>query len=427
MTSDVKNAIVNRSNALLPFYKCSPFYYIFIKNQNNIEVACVHGGFVNNLNDEEFIKLQNYQRNLNNKITDFNNNFEDVLNILNNENSSILWSRNYARLDEMNRPKCNILKFPFTVVGHCPTAMSKEFSNNDSFSYINQLLEERNNKIGYSQVACDTNLEGQRGCVALGCVNEEGRPELAFVDIAMSHAFFNNQIENKNRIIEVLKLFHNTKHESDNFYYNHISLVITTTNRYNNYLSPSSSTYNEEKIWFSKKINNSQISYEKKSKDTSPIESSDSLPEPSIIDSSSISQPDNLQIQSDNREKELSSEPSIIESPSTSESDNREKEISSSEQSKKDEEKSEPSKQNIETLTDEIINYISNNETFSDKTILNPEKYELDYYKFKTFINENKNWTPDKLNNIKTELLLKFSITNIDDILYAISLIDTLL
>jgi len=135
---------------------------------------------------------------------------------------SILWTRAYAK----NSNYCDTLVYPLTIVGHCPTSMSNH--NFDSFSNITTILDKRNNM--ELNTKCDTNLEGHRGCVALGCENEDNRPTLAFVDIAMSHAFFNETEINENRIVEILRLHHDSSKDSSKYYYNQISLVIIDKN-----------------------------------------------------------------------------------------------------------------------------------------------------------------------------------------------------
>ena len=59
-------------------------------------------------------------------------------------NNSILWARNYAKLNEINNTSnnCDKLSYPLTVVGHCPTSVSNHGSH--SFTYISQLLNKRN-------------------------------------------------------------------------------------------------------------------------------------------------------------------------------------------------------------------------------------------------------------------------------------------
>jgi predicted nucleic acid-binding Zn-ribbon protein len=236
----------NRSEALLPFYKCSPYYYIFLKNGDKIEVSGVHGEFIDikddgpPINKENFDKLQNLQNRLNQRITNFRQSIleTDTNNLLGDMNNSILWARNYAKLNEVNNTSnnCDKLSYPLTVVGHCPTSISNHGSH--SFTYISQLLNKRNKNLPSGE-KCDTNLEGHRGCVALGCENEsDKRPKLAFVDIAMSHAFFEPEEINKDRIIEILKLDHTI--DDPNYYYDKISLKIIDNN-----------SSKEEKIWSS--------------------------------------------------------------------------------------------------------------------------------------------------------------------------------
>jgi len=236
-----------RSDALLPFYKCSPYYYVFLKNGDKIEVSGVHGEFIDikddspPINKTNFDKLQDLQNKLNQRITNFRQSIleTDTNDLLGDDKNSILWARNYSKLnDEADNTSnnCNKLSYPLTVVGHCPTSMSNHGTN--SFTYISQLLEKRNKDISSGQ-KCDINLDGYRGCVALGCENEsDRRPKLAFVDIAMSHAFFEPTEVNKDRIIEILKLDHTIT--DPKYYYDTISLKIIDKN-----------SSKEEKIWSS--------------------------------------------------------------------------------------------------------------------------------------------------------------------------------
>ena len=235
-----------RSDALLPFYKCSPYYYVFLKNGDKIEVSGVHGEFIDikddstPINKENFEKLQTLQNKLNQKITNFRQSIieTDTNDLLGNINNSILWSRNYAKLNnevDNTSNNCDKLSYPLTVVGHCPTSISNHGSH--SFTYISQLLEKRNKDLPSGEKKCDTHLEGHRGCVALGCENEsDKRPKLAFVDIAMSHAFFEQEEVNKDRIIEILKLDHTI--DDPKYYYDKISLKIIDKN-----------SSKEEKVW----------------------------------------------------------------------------------------------------------------------------------------------------------------------------------
>jgi hypothetical protein len=234
-----------RSDALLPFYKCSPYYYVFLKNGDKIEVSGVHGEFIDikddgpPINKENFEKLQNLQNKLNQRITNFRQSIieTDTNDLLGDVKNSILWARNYSKLNnevDNTSNNCDKLSYPLTVVGHCPTSISNHGSH--SFTYISQLLEKRNNELPSGE-KCDTHLEGNRGCVALGCENEsDKRPKLAFVDIAMSHAFFEQEEVNKDRIIEILKLDHTI--DDPKYYYDKISLKIIDKN-----------SSKEEKVW----------------------------------------------------------------------------------------------------------------------------------------------------------------------------------
>jgi hypothetical protein len=183
-----------RRNCLKPFYQCCAYLLLSLSD----EIACVHGGFVGYVggafqDNTAFITAA--QIRIDGSPGKFDALTGAQLNALGTSNNGIifaggyevspLWSRWYAYSDEagvcshINRPE-NLYKL--TVVGHCQTGNSLFRSCcADAVGGHGQAILSR---VEYTRHNCDNG-----GCVMVGCMDPEGIPRLAFVDIAMSRAF----------------------------------------------------------------------------------------------------------------------------------------------------------------------------------------------------------------------------------------------
>ena len=210
-----------RRNALLPFYEISPFYLLSVLgNDNERKIACVHGG----LHSGKSPAIKNYTTILENLQIEVSANFlnrkddkfiaDKVMTMFQDkwiaeEQPGPLWTRSYA--DSISDSHCaEIAKtgYKLVVVGHCPT--------NIGFSRTEAVM-----KAG-PYAGCEHSPHGPvgDGCVVLDCPHSNGKPQLAFVDVALSYGFRNqeqiidmklknttaNPDGNRMRTVEMLKL-----------------------------------------------------------------------------------------------------------------------------------------------------------------------------------------------------------------------------
>ena len=217
--NDSYKIIKNKQKFLLPFYNCSPYFFIIIRYNDVNEVILVHGGIHNSedTNTEDIIKkLEEIQINV--LKTNLNTLDDNICNFFSDGFTSPLWTRFYAS----NSNACNKLfekennNNNLIVVGHCPTYSL----DSNKFCNIKKLMHD--DKSVY--VDCDDN----GGCVTIGCFNKsDNAPRLVFVDTAMSAAFARLPSVNSNpetRRSEFLLLTHdNTIHNSR--YYNSIKRI----------------------------------------------------------------------------------------------------------------------------------------------------------------------------------------------------------
>jgi len=169
-----------RRLCLLPFYMCSPYFFLRIED----EIAFVHGGLHSYYNSDIV--------NLAQDVSMFQTELDKTGNLstMSDEAHSLystlafpgpagltggpLWTRYYSlgKTDEV----CANLGNPFKmiVVGHCRTDQCNRTPGS--------LMNEISMKFGS---ACSNG-----GCVLLGC-DKAGAPQVGFVDISMSSAFRN--------------------------------------------------------------------------------------------------------------------------------------------------------------------------------------------------------------------------------------------
>jgi hypothetical protein len=215
--------IKNKQKFLLPFYNCSPYFFIIIKNNDVNEVILVHGGihYSRRTNTNSIInKLHEIQTKV--LKTNLNALNDDICNFFSDYNNSPLWTRFYAndinscdKLFESENDNNKLI-----IVGHCPT-----YNLQDSKFYnIKKMMDDD------KSVYVDCNDKG--GCVTIGCFNKsDNSPRLVFVDTAMSSAFARNLSVNsqpETRRSEFLLLSHDPSIQS-NRYYNLIKRIASET------------------------------------------------------------------------------------------------------------------------------------------------------------------------------------------------------
>ena len=183
-----------RQAALLPFYKVSPFYLLSIELGGQKQVASVHGGLHSiieypHVGRTDIIDYTEIIRDLQEEVSGnftpggAENFFPDKATTLfpnpqGREQPGPLWSRSYA--ESVSDKHCaEIAKtgYKLVVVGHCPT--------NSGFSRTEELLG------GTQYAGCEHSSSGSvgDGCVVLDCIHSNGKPQLAFVDVALSYGF----------------------------------------------------------------------------------------------------------------------------------------------------------------------------------------------------------------------------------------------
>ena len=216
-----------RQAALLPFYKVSPFYLLSIELGRQKQVACVHGGLhsipeYTHVVETDIIDYTEIIRDLQEEVSGnftpggAENFFPDkamtsFVNPTPVDQPAPLWTRSYAMSDSIKH--CTEIAktgYKLVVVGHCPT--------NSGFSRTEAVMS--GDKVAYA--GCEHSPSGPvgDGCVVLDCIHSNGKPQLAFVDVALSYGFrTQNQIDdlqlknntqnpdgNRMRTVEILKL-----------------------------------------------------------------------------------------------------------------------------------------------------------------------------------------------------------------------------
>ena len=179
---------VNRAGrraCLMPFYNCCPYLMVAVGN----EIACVHGGFLGyngiGIVDNTDITITAQTQ------IDTAGNFEGLApesrnelaraqiraNLPNGFEYSPLWSRRYAYGTEAEVCEDLGARYALTVVGHCQTGGGCCVNG----AHTRAILS----RPEYIRHQC----HNDGGCVLAGCMDAQGAPRLAFVDISMSRAF----------------------------------------------------------------------------------------------------------------------------------------------------------------------------------------------------------------------------------------------
>ena len=225
------NGVINKkyyktfSDALLPFYELSPYFILFLKNDEQIEFKCIHAGFHNstgNNNTDELITLQK-EINKTGLLVHAETN-TNYLTLLGADTNTInpnggLWSRAYATIE------CNTLKANDTnenttiVVGHCPTNHTKSRIVVTKDIIAKSTIEDTDKQPNYLNCNKSTDIsKDSKGCVVADCFTNL-IPKLIFVDTAMSEAFRTKQTDAniyRERGIEFLLLEYKKENEKQN-------------------------------------------------------------------------------------------------------------------------------------------------------------------------------------------------------------------
>ena len=181
------------------FYSISPYILLILKNGKEDEFICTHAGFLSTSisdNGQELYKsnltdLIKYQERINTiGITNtFDNNVDGVYKIQDGLNSRV-----YENI------KCNDTHLihehanKTIVVGHCPTDLEE--------SRIHK-LEDKYFQPDYNNCSSFSN---KKGCVVADCfINNNGKPQLIFVDCSMSHAMRKKQDAQQQQIIQQIR------------------------------------------------------------------------------------------------------------------------------------------------------------------------------------------------------------------------------
>ena len=207
--------IKNRKNALRPFYTICPFYLLSFNNNENLEIACVHGGLHNGTNDVT-PALKRYQETIDSDINNFNNAFPFNMS----GDMTPITARAHGKQNMCGTIASNPYKL--IVVGHCITP--------DLYGYprFKEIIDA--DPVSYAGCDGGTQAKPGNGCVLLDCMDHNG-PKLAFVDIALSKgqqfpptAYYPERPNNE-RKVQFLRASHDPALKDDNRYYNVIDRV----------------------------------------------------------------------------------------------------------------------------------------------------------------------------------------------------------
>lgn len=202
-------ALNERTRVLFPFFNCSPFLYLSIEAPRKRAILCTHGGFgsVHSTDEQRqyYTRLQEQMLRTDNINTILPHD-HDVQYILNSTNNNLLWNREYATNPNIC-PNVHAMGYDMVVVGHCPT---------DSPMIRTGLFHSDRMKQGPNYDMCD------RGCVLVGCRNENQYPGVSLVDITMSEAFGDYLTESIPIRSEFLVLRHVEPYVEGQPYYNNI-------------------------------------------------------------------------------------------------------------------------------------------------------------------------------------------------------------
>jgi hypothetical protein len=195
----------NRRNALLPFYKNSPYFFITLENtKNKTEFVFVHASI------HKDPGKQNKERNLIDSLKEFQKRLSltqdfDVIKDQAHVGwffemiKHIVWNREYSKkscpLEE---------KGPVVIVGHCITSslnLIDDFEDYSKCDHVGSVVNEEKN-----------------GCVSIKCrFHTDNYPHVILVDTASSQAFY--ETKNETRNVEILKLSHDDQQLLKSRYY----------------------------------------------------------------------------------------------------------------------------------------------------------------------------------------------------------------
>jgi hypothetical protein len=191
--SDFFNAVKNRTNALVEFYKNCPYGFLSLEHDGIKDSAFVHGGFHNEHHGIGLLKGFGIVQTKIDKTL-------DVTELRHHKESyDSIWSRRY-QYDLDRCRKVEELGYSQIVVGHCTTPIGGSRSGGSGYKSYRQLYDAMSDKTYAGECMND-----QRGCVLLDCY-QKGNPTLSYVDIASSAAFRQDRFTNQQRPVEILKL-----------------------------------------------------------------------------------------------------------------------------------------------------------------------------------------------------------------------------
>ena len=247
-----------RKEALLDFYKKSPYILLSMENNSVKEVAFIHGGLHSDAGQSFTTYLSDLQTEFNSdgahleKLDSLLIPLKDGLGM-----SAPIWSRYYSESSEQT--VCKTLessKYNTIVVGHCCTNNALPGSALDSIVTNNQHL--------YSGCDRGSHIDengGKKGCVVFGCGDI---PRVVFVDTSLSQSqrypeqrmkdkgFL--KANNEERVVEILKLSRDSTKPATP-YYNIVQRVTDDDGTTNDYpvrshepLSENMNTYNSNLI-----------------------------------------------------------------------------------------------------------------------------------------------------------------------------------
>lgn len=208
-----------RSQAILPFLNACPFFMLGFYRDTVPEMACVHAGFhIETYGDSDRLEeLEDIQRDAD-LGTSLNTIAMDNQAFLYDE-IGVLFGRKYGK------GACGLLgtfKFPFVVVGHCPTSFTSRPQG------LIQTATDATGQRLYKGCDDSTGYDNPKdvGCIVTDCNDTHGAPKLAYVDIAMTKGFRlpEMEINNKDRLGQMMLLTHDPALQS-NRYYNQIDRV----------------------------------------------------------------------------------------------------------------------------------------------------------------------------------------------------------
>ena len=172
------------------FYSISPYLLLVLKYNNVNEFMCTHAGFLRNNALTDLVYNDDIVSNVH-KLIDFQNKLNNTQNFDTFDGVNLSADINYIQLMdgletkdyiniECDKTHLTEMKNTTIVIGHCPT-------NIETITRINK-LEHARMQPAYDTCSKNTADSVLNGCVVADCFNND-KPQLIFVDTAMSHAF----------------------------------------------------------------------------------------------------------------------------------------------------------------------------------------------------------------------------------------------